>query len=221
MSQTVLHRGARYRASLTALLPPPMTQTVLFRKKKPSHRAHQLTPRPVRAASPGMFSFLGADQGFPEEGLAPGPDFLCIPPEEKPVRLRGEHRHPRFLGHLEHPACQLRPSGLTGKPRVVSDPVRQQQLATRSGSLQQQSLEPRPSAVEPGAEPRRTAADDQNVVNIQKNPRLSLVVFQGKAGICASLTGGAYSCEASSTRAFASRRVTWAQRWAARVSKVG
>ena len=163
----------------------------------------------------------GKDQGFPEEGLAPGPDFLCIPPEGKFLRLRGEHRHPRFLGHLEHPACQLRPSGLTGKPRVVSDPVRQQQLAPRSGSLQQQSLEPRPSAVEPGAEPRRTAADDQNVVNIQKNPRLSLVVFQGKAGICASLTGGAYSCEASSTRAFASRRVTWAQRWAARVSKVG
>ena len=112
----------------------------------------------------------GKNQGFPEEGLTSCPDFLCIPPEGKFLRLGGEHRHPRVLGHLEHPACQLRPPGLTGKPRVVPNPVRQQQLAPRRGPLQQQSFEPRSSTVEPGAEPRRTAADDQNVVNLQKIP---------------------------------------------------
>ena len=87
MSQTVLHRGARYRASLTALLPPPMTQTVLFRKKKPSHRAHQLTPRPVRAASPGMFSFLGAApqariRAFPKKDWPPARTSFVSPRRE-------------------------------------------------------------------------------------------------------------------------------------------
>ena len=43
----------RYRASSTAVLPPPITATGWFLKKNPSQVAHAETPRPLKASSVG------------------------------------------------------------------------------------------------------------------------------------------------------------------------
>ena len=47
-------------ASAAAELPPPITATSFPLKNAPSQAAHQLTPRPRRASSPGMPRARGA-----------------------------------------------------------------------------------------------------------------------------------------------------------------
>ena len=49
---------ARYKASVQALSPPPITATLLFLKNGPSQTAQYETPAPDSSFSPGMPSLL-------------------------------------------------------------------------------------------------------------------------------------------------------------------
>ena len=60
----------RYSASSTAVLPPPITATGWFLKKKPSQVAHADTPRPLKASSVGKPRYFAEAPGRDDQRVA-------------------------------------------------------------------------------------------------------------------------------------------------------